>query len=1728
MQHTSISPSRIVTVLGLFILFSSKLYSQAFNFSVTNQYLCYYGPSTYTTGATVSSSAACATSYTWVVAGPALTPSAQIASVPGGSASAISFSACGVYTITCYAYNNGIPCTNVAQTVEVVCPNACSVTATPSTPALCASKIATLSSACATTYTWYAQPVGSTVSNIGTGPSLTVAPNVNTSYTVVGITAQGCSVSATKSYSIQQATMTVSPLNSTLCPGAPLTLNGAGTAVNGTNVAAGTATTGFSWYNPSNTNIGNLNTVLTAAAAGQYTAVLTHTGAAGTCSLLATVNVSTINTVSLTLKGNNVLTPSVCPGGSVTLTGTITASSQTASPGYTWSAPASPNFTGNPVVRTPTVATVYTCIVTYYGCTGTNTISVAMSTITPTLSASSASTCPNRSLTLTAIGGINYTFSAIPAVGPATANITKPSPTVNTVVHIPTAAQLPIQYCVNASSVGCLGSACTTVGLLTLNTTLSAVSPSICPNTNVTLYSNNGAGTTYTYASINYAATIGTASSSGPNTGTISHNPGISFPHTYTVTSDSAGCLGSSILQIDQKILTPSLSVSQSSICPGTSVIITGYGGAGTTYTFFAPYATPNPSNIIPKSTPSTAATPSVSTTTPTLNLFPHTYTVSVDSAGCTGTNTINVNLFVIQPILSISAASVCPNSILTLTSTGGSGTNYTFTASYPTTGPGTFVIPKGALSVNNASTTLPSSPLSFPHTYTVEVDSAGCQGVSTKTVGLLNLSNNLTLTAVSGAIQNSVCPGSTFTLQAQSTTGSAAISYSFIAPPGLPLTNQTFSSATHSTNVLPSTYTVVSDSAGCGGVKTITVNPMSLRNLSVTATPTLVCASMPVTLTANTGYTNTAGYNYTFFVTTPTAGIYNGPNPTVVVNPTINTTYVLYADSAGCATNTNNIASVNVGIRPALSLSTTVSQYSVCAGLPTTLSVSGPSNNITYTWSPAGVSTSGTLTLGPSPYTIAVSNPTSNVSYTINASDPLGCLGSTIISIGVDPTASLNVTAGTSAGTLCPGLTATMTSTCNISTASYTWFPNTGLNTNLSSSVITSPSITTVYSVIAGNGWGCFGSAQNTIIVNSYPSLTITPTSSAVCPGFQSTLTAFGASSYTWTSPTFSGSIIQTSLSVGPGVYKLKGTNGGGCVDSTLFTVGIAAPLNIQISQSTPTTCITDNFPNKLSKPVVLTANGANTYVWFPYDPTIMTYSLGPVTQVRPHATTVFTVTGNTAICSGSAIIGVTVVPQFSMNAIPPLPAMCFGDSIKLSMTNVSNLAVGPSSAFKYRWSAPIPNIMEPGGSTAALSSTIMAYPQSNTTFTAEVFDSRGCVSLPRLSTVSVFPRPITAIAVPTINSVATNTICFVGLSPGEQGNLLTLTASNKNSNLPFGVIPTYTWVSPYNVTSILTDVNNPAVTISAPKKLPSLVTYSVYSGYNGIPGCRRVDTVTVRVIDCRPVTLVTFTTGEPIDTICTRECITFVNTTDTAAGGPQNFIWTFPGGSPASSTASLQTVCYNLPGMYNVFLTVSNSYPTAPPNGAAPGSTRSIGAQSFVKVVDIPNVTIFSPGQLRSDTTIRFGQRIELKGSGAFTYSWSPNYNITSINNSAVQIFPTKNTQYILTGKNSKKCYSSDTLNVLVIQDCGEMFVPSAFTPNNDQHNDVLKVYGNCLQTMIFMVFNRWGEKVFETSDKEIGWDGTFKGEALNTGVYVYRLEGKTFEGKSFSAKGNITLIR
>lgn len=88
--------------------------------------------------------------------------------------------------------------------------------------------------------------------------------------------------------------------------------------------------------------------------------------------------------------------------------------------------------------------------------------------------------------------------------------------------------------------------------------------------------------------------------------------------------------------------------------------------------------------------------------------------------------------------------------------------------------------------------------------------------------------------------------------------------------------------------------------------------------------------------------------------------------------------------------------------------------------------------------------------------------------------------------------------------------------------------------------------------------------------------------------------------------------------------------------------------------------------------------------------------------------------------------------------------------------------------------------------------------------------------------------------------------------------------------------------------------------------------------------------------------------------------------------------------------------------------------------------------------------------------------------------------------------------------------------------------VFVPNVFSPNGDGFNDVLRVRGKGIEELQFIIFNRWGEKVFETSDVNSGWDGTQNGEPMNLSVFVYVLKGKYIDGKFFDVKGNVTLMR
>jgi len=100
----------------------------------------------------------------------------------------------------------------------------------------------------------------------------------------------------------------------------------------------------------------------------------------------------------------------------------------------------------------------------------------------------------------------------------------------------------------------------------------------------------------------------------------------------------------------------------------------------------------------------------------------------------------------------------------------------------------------------------------------------------------------------------------------------------------------------------------------------------------------------------------------------------------------------------------------------------------------------------------------------------------------------------------------------------------------------------------------------------------------------------------------------------------------------------------------------------------------------------------------------------------------------------------------------------------------------------------------------------------------------------------------------------------------------------------------------------------------------------------------------------------------------------------------------------------------------------------------------------------------------------------------------------------------------------------------NACAISDtCHEIFIPNFFSPNNDGMNEYECIYGqNCIKTFHFTIFDRWGEKVFETSNSNECWDGTYHGQPMSSAGFVYFFSATLVDGEQIQKKGNITLMR
>jgi gliding motility-associated-like protein len=161
----------------------------------------------------------------------------------------------------------------------------------------------------------------------------------------------------------------------------------------------------------------------------------------------------------------------------------------------------------------------------------------------------------------------------------------------------------------------------------------------------------------------------------------------------------------------------------------------------------------------------------------------------------------------------------------------------------------------------------------------------------------------------------------------------------------------------------------------------------------------------------------------------------------------------------------------------------------------------------------------------------------------------------------------------------------------------------------------------------------------------------------------------------------------------------------------------------------------------------------------------------------------------------------------------------------------------------------------------------------------------------------------------------------------------------------------------------------------------------------------------------------------------------------------------------------------------------------------------------------------------------TIAPGNSATLHVSGAASYAWSPaDFLSCATCDSPVVTSPSQNTRYCVVS-NSGECPASACVDVFITCETNKDFsLPNAFTPNGDNNNDAfcLQGWNECTSDFRILIFDRWGEKVFESNDPSFCWDGIFRGQPLNSGVFVYVVHVKKFKGEVLDKRGNITLIR
>lgn len=645
----------------------------------------------------------------------------------------------------------------------------------------------------------------------------------------------------------------------------------------------------------------------------------------------------------------------------------------------------------------------------------------------------------------------------------------------------------------------------------------------------------------------------------------------------------------------------------------------------------------------------------------------------------------------------------------------------------------------------------------------------------------------------------------------------------------------------------------------------------------------------------------------------------------------------------------------------------------------------------------------------------------------------------------------------------------------------SYSWTGPNGFASNLQDPSI--PNVTLaasgIYTVIATTPNG-FDTGTVTVVINPTPVITASSTNPTTCGGANGTITLAGLTSgtgytITYTDPggtthnvnqtaNVSGDVMLSGLVQGIYTNIYVTVTATGCVSN------IVGPITLVDPTPPSALVVTSNSPVCLGQTLNFTANsgGADQYHWTgpsAFNSNIQNPSIPNIQYVNAGIYTVYASNSITQCTSNTVTTTVVVQPPATANFSFTTALGCVQDTV-MFVDNSTNAAT-------YNWDF--------GDGSNDFSQNPVHYYTSQGVFnvTETVTSALGCSSAVTQPVTLIHPTQAVNMPVPD-TACAGQPINFVGINSIGSGLY-------------------YSW--DFGDGSLATTTGNPSHIFSTPGTYNTALTVTNYMG------CANTAYKNVYIGGVNARTAFHDTTVCLVDSMALNAFVTSP-TSDLFTG--YKYSWTPVSGIgfDSSLTAQFFTV-----GNYTYTFTA-----TSIPFGCVGTDTMHINSYP---PLTLTNVT--------ASQTIPIGSSIQLNANGADYYFWTPdNGTLNNPNINYPVATPTDPTMYVVHGMSIYGCRDSAVVNIDIDYTLHEL-IPSAFTPNGDGRNDVFRVLNARYQKLLdFRVYNRWGQLIYQTTDIDKGWDGTFNGVPQDMGVYNYVIILAKPDGTDKTYSGTVTLIR